>query len=93
MEPVSDSLDPGLPEDLPNYEIVYPDGEEDNVKVEPHLYPFSFAWPSDNPFCSATMISDQVAITSAHCIKYADMDAVNPLLDGSPISVSLTNSV
>ena len=35
VELVSDSLNPGFPEDQPNYEIVYPDGEEANVAIEP----------------------------------------------------------
>ena len=45
VEPASDLLNPGFPEDQPNYEIVYPDGEEANVAIEPGLYPESFAWP------------------------------------------------
>ena len=93
MELASDLLNPEDPEDQPSYEIVYPDGEEANVRVEPHLYPESFTWPAGSPWCSATMISDRVAITSAHCVLYPSMDGENPTYNNEPMSVSLTNSI
>ena len=77
-----------LPSDGPEFTIVYPEGEADNIDLEPWRYPESFAW---GLWCSATMITPRVALTAAHCV-FDDMDGPNPTSNGRPISVTLTNS-
>ena len=85
------SLEPSNPEDDTNYEIVYPEGEEGNIDIDPSNYPESFGW-GVGFLCSATMISPRVAITAAHCIPDG-WDGTNPTDDsGDAIEVTLTNS-
>ena len=50
-------------------ELIYRDDVDvSQYRVDPALYPMSFAWPADEPSCGATMISPQHAITAAHCL-------------------------
>ena len=91
MRPASDTHTP----EQPDYRIVYPDDEDEGLfAIDPSEFAESFGWYgySDYDFCSATMISPQVAITAAHCI-YEGWDLLNPLyMDGSSIDVVLTDS-
>ena len=50
--------------------IVYPDWVDVNdVRVDPEEYPMIFRWPEEGPRCGATMITDQIALTAAHCVE------------------------
>ena len=43
------SLSPSLPEDGPDFNIIFPDGiDESEVAVDPSLYAESFAWPKSS---------------------------------------------
>ena len=46
--------------------IVYPGEHVDEIRADWSDYPMFFRKPGG---CSATMISDQVALTAAHCIS------------------------
>ena len=49
--------------------IVYrPDVDIDEYRVDPSMYPMAFMWPEGDFRCGATMISDTMALTAAHCI-------------------------
>ena len=50
------------------FQIVYPDGETDSVRIDPNLYPAVFKWPKANPRCGGTMVTPRVALTAAHCV-------------------------
>ena len=74
MRPASDTLNPGLPD----YRIIYPDDEDENLfAIDPTEFAESFWFYGGYDNCSATMISPQVAITAAHCIS-GDLDLLNP---------------
>ena len=60
---------PGKDEGLPDFHIVYPDGETDSVRIDPNLYPAVFKWPKASPRCGATMVTPRVALTAAHCVS------------------------
>ena len=49
--------------------IVYrPDVDIDEYRVDPSMYPMAFMWPEGDFRCGATMISETMALTAAHCI-------------------------
>ena len=50
-------------------EIVYLEGQREAYATSPDEFPFIFKWPEGEFRCGATMISDQVALTAAHCIE------------------------
>ena len=67
-------------------EIVYrPDVDVNRYRIDPtvededgHTFKMSFKWPKGDFRCGATMISDQMALTAAHCFSAAeDLDAGN----------------
>ena len=58
--------------------VIYsPDYDISDIKVDPMDYQMSFAWPLGDTRCSATMITDQIALTAAHCITKSE-DGLNP---------------
>ena len=60
--------------------IVYPDWVDVNdVRVDPEEYPMIFRWPEEGPRCGATMITDQIALTAAHCVE-EEWDRTDPRL-------------
>ena len=74
-------------EEGPDHAIIYPEGQEDEVRVSPKLYPMSFTWPTSSPWCSGTMISPQMALTAAHCVPEAWNNANVPW----HVKIKLTN--
>ena len=40
-------------------------------------YQMAFKWPKDDARCGATMITDQIALTAAHCIEKSE-EGLNP---------------
>ena len=59
--------DPKL--DLAQLKIIYPEGRINDVQVSRELYPSVFKFPKDDPYCGGTMISPQMALTSANCVS------------------------
>ena len=62
--------------------IIYKTGrgrQAHDYRVYPQDWKMTFAWPFDSRYyngghgCSAVMISDQVAVTAAHCVKKSDV--------------------
>ena len=70
---------PDVLDSKPELKIVYPDGIDiDDVRVSRDLYPMVFRWPELYPRCGGTMISPQVALTSAGCV-YGGEESSNTL--------------
>ena len=51
--------------------IVYPGDQVDLIRIDRSEFPMVFKWPDNDFRCGATMISDQMALTAAHCITQA----------------------
>ena len=49
--------------------IVYPGENVDLIRVDRADYPMVFKWPEEGFRCGATMVSDQMALTAAHCVE------------------------
>ena len=62
-----------------------PDVDLDLIRVDPMKYQMLFKWPKDDARCGATMITDQIALTAAHCVTKEE-DGLNPGLQ-----VKMTN--
>ena len=59
--------------------IVYPGEQVDLIRIDRSAYPMVFKWPENSFRCGATMISPQVALTAAHCVREYE-DSGNPNL-------------
>jgi hypothetical protein len=57
--------------------IVYPGEQVDLIRIDRSAYPMVFKWPENSFRCGATMISPQVALTAAHCVREYE-DSGNP---------------
>ena len=61
-----------------NIKIQYgPDIDIDQIRVDPMQYQMAFKWPYGDSRCGATMITDQIALTAAHCVQKSE-DGLNP---------------
>ena len=60
---------PAKDEGIPDFGIVYPDGETDSVRIDPNEFPAVFKWPKAGPRCGATMVAPRVALTASHCVS------------------------
>ena len=71
--------------------IVYPGENVDLIRVDRADYPMVFKWPEEGFRCGATMVSDQMALTAAHCIESGwDQNAPNytvKLADGETYGI------
>ena len=81
---------PAKDQGIPDFQIVYPDGETDSVRIDPNLYPAVFKWPKANPRCGGTMVTPRVALTAAHCVRQTentnpDLDMQIELTDGNNV--------
>ena len=54
------------------YKIIYPGDQVDMIRIDPSEYPMVFKWPEEGFRCGATMVSDQMALTAAHCVTLAE---------------------
>ena len=54
-----------------------PDVDLDLIRVDPMEYQMLFKWPYGDARCGATMITDQIALTAAHCVTRQE-DGLNP---------------
>jgi secreted trypsin-like serine protease len=61
------------------WKIVYPGEQVDLIRIEASEYPMVFKWPEEGFRCGATMVSDQMALTAAHCVTAA-WDSSDPNL-------------
>lgn len=52
--------------------IVFPDGETEAARIDPNEFPAVFKWPHNAPRCGATMVSERVALTAAHCVRESE---------------------
>ena len=66
--------------------VIYKTGDgitQDDYRVDPNDWPMTFFWPwkkrnqADAYRCSATMISDRVAVTAAHCIQKKEVGKIS----------------
>ena len=70
------------------FKVLYPsDVDIEQIRVDPMDYQMTFKWPEEYHRCSATMVTDQIALTAAHCIPEWE-NGLNPgltvkLADGS----------
>ena len=62
-----------------------PDYDLADVRVDPMEYQMAFKWPQGDARCGATMITDQIALTAAHCVQKSE-EGRNPGL-----KVQMTN--
>jgi len=49
------------------------------IQIDPAKYPMVFKWPENGFRCGATMVSPQMALTAAHCVR-ANWDTSDPNL-------------
>ena len=61
------------------WKIVYPGDQVDLIRIDRQEYPMVFKWPEEGFRCGATMVSDRMALTAAHCVT-ALWDRTDPNL-------------